>query len=81
MKLMRVWLSRERSGLYMMTSLKPQKALIGLSDVEDFYVPEGDAFGIRHWCAEGVRIFFGVDIAIGEQVHIEFILPGIRRLT
>lgn len=71
MKLIKIWLSRELSGLYMLTAYKPIKCRVGMTDKKDFYPIPGEPLGARHWCADGVKLFFNVDIPIGDQVEVE----------
>jgi hypothetical protein len=68
---MKIWLSRESSGLFMITHQRPSKHKIGKTDREEWYVPLGDALGVRHLCTQGVKMFFGIEIELGEQVQIE----------
>lgn len=67
---MKIWLSRERSGLFMATRIKPDKHRIQGTRELEYYVPYGDAVGLRGWCSNGVKMIFGIDIPIGEQVQV-----------
>jgi len=69
---MKVWLSRENSGLYMMTYLKPDKHRVMGTDTKNFYVPYGDPLGVRHLCQPGIKAQFGIEIEVGEQIQVEF---------
>lgn len=55
----------------MVTYQKPEKHQIGTSGRHEFYVPLGDPIGVRHWCPTGVKMFFDIDIPLGEQICIE----------
>lgn len=59
----------------MVTRDRPTKYRVGRSEREEFYVPPGDPIGVRHWCAAGVMMFFGIEIEAGEQVEIEVSVP------
>lgn len=67
----KIWLSRQRDGNYMMTRFKPVRAEVGKSGVKDFYIIAGEPIGMRHLCPGGTKYFFGIELEIGEQVHLE----------
>lgn len=66
----KVWLSREATGYYMCTKHRPDMYKIGNTDKFEYYINPGDPIGIRHWCSEGIKAFFDIDIPIGEQIQI-----------
>lgn len=54
----------------MFTFLKPNLHTILGTNERDFYIQLGEPLGVRHWCPAGVKMFFGIDILIGEQVRV-----------
>ena len=59
---MKAFLTRQLDGSYMLTEREPVIAEVGTTGVWDAYVPAGDALGIRHLCARGVRAAVGKDL-------------------
>lgn len=47
---MKLWLTRQRNGDYMVTFLKPVLVPLKGTDVLDAYVVHGDPIGHRHMC-------------------------------
>jgi len=63
----KVWLSRRRSGYYLLTKAQPKKHPVRGTGTEDFYVPYGDPIGLDNCCPQGVKAIFGIELEIGEQ--------------
>lgn len=70
---MHAWLTRQRDGNYMLTSLQPfVESLRGSAGVRDAYVRPGDVLGVRHLCPQIVRLVFHLpaDLAPLESVRV-----------
>lgn len=46
-----VYLSKQKNNLYMITRTPPVQSTIGATEDKDFYVPYGDAIGVRNLCS------------------------------
>ena len=62
---MKLYLSRQYSGLYMLTAIKPIKHRVGFSDHEDLYMRVGEPVGYRNMC----------------PASIELLMPGFKHLA
>ena len=49
---LKLWLSRQRDGKYLLTKRKPVLATVEGVGKQDFYVAPGDPVGYRNMCAE-----------------------------
>ena len=69
----RLYLSRQASGLYMLTALKPRKYRVGKTEHEDLYVRIGEPIGFRNMCVESVEMLIPgfVHLRPLETIHIE----------
>lgn len=47
---MKLWLTKQRNGTYMLTKLKPIKCRVYGTEHEDVYVQYGEPIGLRHLC-------------------------------
>jgi hypothetical protein len=47
---MKLWLTRQHNGLYMLTAMKPIFAKVEGRDFEDAYVAPGEPVGMRNFC-------------------------------
>ena len=47
---MKLWLSRQHNGLYMLTYYKPVLHKVEGRDFEDFYIQPGEPVGERNFC-------------------------------
>jgi hypothetical protein len=69
---MLAWLSRQRSGDYMLTSKRPVKHPVdGRDNCEDLYVAAGDSLGLRHMCPWGVMSVFGIELRTFQSVEVD----------
>lgn len=68
---MRLWLSRQRDGKYMLTQHKPVVAEVGTSGTSDLYVMAGDPVGYRGMCQMVTEQIFGVRVARLDSVEVE----------
>lgn len=66
----RAWLSREASGLYMLSHGRPVVAPVGNTGEVSLYVPPGDPIGLRHLCPWGVKVIWGVELEPLESVVV-----------
>lgn len=68
---MRLWLSRQADGRYMLTATKPVQAEVKGTGTADLYIRYGDPIGLRHLCAAGSVSLFGVSLMPLESVKVE----------
>lgn len=69
---MKLWASKQRSGLYMLTALKPLWREVGRSGQYDWYMRPGDPVGVRHLCELGFCELTGLDpLESGGLVRVE----------
>ena len=67
---MKLWLSRQRSGAYMLTRGAPvRQRITGTSD-DDLYVPYGDPVGHRNFCENGIHAL-GIELELLESARVE----------
>lgn len=59
---MRLFLTRQSAGDYMLTAFEPVLHEVVGTGRPDAYVREGDPIGLRHLCARGVRVAIGTDL-------------------
>ncbi len=69
---MKLWLSRQGNGLYMLTKLKPVKSKIMGTDKEDLYIQPTEPVGVRNLCAVMLKVV-GIEneLELLESVKIE----------
>lgn len=67
---MKLFLSRQRDGNYMLTRFAPIFMDVGKSGNKDFYLTPGDPIGIRHLCPLGVKAIFKLELQIGESIPV-----------
>ena len=53
---MKLFLARQRSGLYMLCAIRPKLHRVGDTSDDDWYMRPGEPIGYRHLCAEGVAL-------------------------
>ena len=47
---MKLWVTKQRDGRYMLTKLKPKICRIYGTEIEDAYVKYGEPIGLKHIC-------------------------------
>jgi hypothetical protein len=57
--MIRLWLTRQRDGNYMVTLYRPVITRVRGTVHDDAYMQAGEPIGIRHLCADGVAAHFG----------------------
>lgn len=62
---MRLFLSRQGNGLYMLTAIAPKRHRVGNTSHDDLYVRAGEPIGYRNMC----------------PVSIEMLLPGFEHIA
>ena len=79
---MKLWLSRQHDGRYMLTALRPVKANVGRTGIVDLYAKVGDPVVDRHLCPWGTdQMFPGAKLEPLESVRVEVIGKVLRRET
>jgi hypothetical protein len=68
---MTLYLARQALGDYMLTALPPQWRLVQGTEHSDWYLQPGEPVGVRHLCARGVQLLFGLQLRRGEQCRVE----------
>lgn len=69
---MKLWLTRQHNGLYMLTSMKPVKARVEGRDFEDFYIIPGEPVGMRNFCDLILKlVHLDKPLRRGESIEIE----------
>lgn len=68
---MRLYLARQALGDYMLTALPPVWAQVAGTDRSDWYVQAGEPVGVRHLCARGVRMLFGLTLRRGQVTVVD----------
>jgi hypothetical protein len=53
---MKLYLSRQYNGMYMLTAIRPKLHRVGMSDHSDLYMRVGEPVGYRHMCPDSVRM-------------------------
>ena len=73
---MKLYLTRQLNGLYMLTALKPTFAdILGSNGKVDAYIQAGEPIGIRNLC-DKMLIVAGVDKPLKRCTTIEIELTG-----
>lgn len=69
---MRLWLTRQHNGLYMVTKYKPVFAKVDGRDFEDAYIVPGEPVGERNFCDLILRLVnLEAPLKRGESIEIE----------
>ena len=68
---MKLWLSRQANGMYMLTERKPIAAPVDRLDYTDLYIAPGDAIGIRNVCGLILGVCGVPALKRGESVQVE----------
>lgn len=73
---MRLYLTRQLNGLYMLTALKPTFAdILGSNGKVDAYIQAGEPIGMRNLC-DRILILIGMDKPLKRCTTIEIELTG-----
>ena len=75
---MRMFLTRDAQGQYVLTSRWPYIATVEKTNVNDVYVTPGDAIGIRHLCPRIVGAM-GFDLKRFETVEVDVQITAVVR--
>ena len=73
---MKLYLTRQRNGDYMLTAFKPLVLRVKGNDYDDAYMRPGDPIGVRHLCADGVKSA-GIELLELESVRVDVTLKVI----
>lgn len=69
---MKLYVSRQRNGMYMYTYRKPIFTEVGGTQEIDSYVEPGEPVGYRNICKYMTRALFGIeDLPLGEVVRVK----------
>ena len=68
---MRLWLTRQSNGQYMLTATKPPVFAVRGFGTMDAYVRYGDPIGLRNLCPDGVRAIFGIELKPLQSVRLQ----------
>ena len=71
---MKLWLTRQHNGLYMLTANEPIFAKVEGRDFEDAYVAPGEPVGMRNFCDLILKLVkLDTPLRRGEkvQIHLE----------
>jgi len=69
---MKLWLTRQHNGLYMLTKNKPIFTKVEGRDYEDAYVAPGEPIGIRNFCDAILRLVkLDKPLKRGQSIEIE----------
>lgn len=69
---MRLWLTRQHNGLYMVTHFKPVFAKVEGRDFEDAYIVPGEPVGERNFCDLILKLVnLDTPLKRGECIEIE----------
>ncbi len=71
---MKLWLTKQNNGLYMLSYFKPVKENILGTHKEDVYIIPGEPIGVRNLCSEILRITnIEQELKVGESIRIELL--------
>ena len=77
---MKLWLSRRRSGRYILSALRPIYAQVsGQPTDHDLYFAPGEPVGVNDLCSFQITKLFGVSLNRWESIEVELtgcVLPG-----
>jgi len=69
---MKLWLTRQHNGLYMLTALKPIFEKVQGQEFEDAYVAPGEPVGMRNFCDLILKLInLDTPLKRGETIQIE----------
>jgi len=69
---MRLWLTRQHNGLYMVTHFKPVMAKVLGRDFEDAYIVPGEPVGERNFCDLILKLVnLDTPLKRGDSIEIE----------
>ena len=69
---MKLWLTRQHNGLYMLTVKEPVFAKVDGRDFEDAYIVPGEPVGMRNFC-DLILVLLKIEKPLkrGEKIQIE----------
>ncbi len=69
---MKLWLTRQRNGLYMLTVKEPIFTKVEGRDFEDAYIVPGEPVGMRNFC-DLILVVLNIEKPLkrGEKVQVE----------
>lgn len=69
---MRLWLTRQHNGLYMVTKYKPVFHKVDGRDFEDAYIVPGEPVGERNFCDLILKVVnLDMPLKRGESIEVE----------
>jgi len=68
---MKLWVTRQRDGNFMLTAMRPSIARVGRIGEEDAYIQPGEPIGVRHLCKEGIATLCDGIPDVSELVPLE----------
>ncbi len=69
---MKLWLTKQSNGLYMLSLFKPTTNTIKGTHKEDVYIIPGEPIGVRNLCSEILKVLcIENELQIGESIRIE----------
>lgn len=72
---MKLWLTRQRNGLYMLTANEPIITKVECRDFEDAYVAPGEPVGIRNFCDLILKLV-GIEKPLKRGEKVQIVLSG-----
>lgn len=72
---MKLWLTRQRNGLYMLTANEPIITKVEGRDFEDAYVAPGEPVGIRNFCDLILKLV-GIEKPLKRGEKVQIVLSG-----
>jgi len=72
---MKLWLTRQRNGMYMLTKYKPVITLVEGRGYNDVYVVPGEPIGIRNLC-DAILTLVRTDKPLKRGESVEVLLGG-----
>ena len=76
---MKLWLTRQYDGSYMLTLLKPHIVEVNGTEHKDAYIQLGEPIGVRFLCAGGIRSVLGLDEDLEALESIPVVVEMTRR--
>lgn len=76
---MRLWLTRQRQGDYMLSYRHPVMMEVNGAGEVDAYIEPGEPIGVRHLCPGGVRALIGRDLEVLESVRVDLSMREIEK--
>ena len=69
---MKLWLTRQHNGLYMLTVKEPVSAKVDGRDFEDAYIVPGQPVGMRNFC-DLILVLLNIEKPLrrGEKIQVE----------